>query len=192
MERALLPAAFDFCFSPGAPFLAYVSLRRSGIFTPAPISYRGGPTVRDFRRIAGSPHTSSPVIVISGTRSRLIVASSARISSVSPDAESASTTSPRTTIPKSPCRASTGCRYSAGVPVELSVCRNLACNQPALPHPRNHHPPRARETSTPPRAGNPPPSDRQCGPPAPAVPPPQCAPRSRQFVSCNQPRKKGC
>ena len=53
--------------------------------------------------------TSSHVMLISGTCNRLIVAKSRRISSVSPLAESATTTSPATTIPRSPCTASTGC-----------------------------------------------------------------------------------
>ncbi len=52
-----------------------------------------------------------------------------------PIADSASTTSPRTTIPKSPCSASTGCRYSAGVPVELSVAAILRAISPLFPIP---------------------------------------------------------
>ena len=42
-------------------------------------------------------------------------------------------TSPRTTIPKSPCNASTGCRYSAGVPVELNVAAIFRAISPLFP-----------------------------------------------------------
>jgi hypothetical protein len=59
---------------------------------------------------AESAAMSSQVMLISGTCNRLIVATNCRISSVSPLAESASTRSPRTIIPRSPCSASTGCR----------------------------------------------------------------------------------
>src|SRR5580704_987412 len=84
----------------------------------------------------GSPaQIASPVMLISGTCSRLIVASSRRISSVSPLADSASTTSPRTTIPRSPCTASTGCMNNAGVPIELSVAAILRAMIPLLPMP---------------------------------------------------------
>src|SRR5262249_53777337 len=82
-----------------------------------------------------SKQISSPVIEINGTCNRLIVASNARISSVSPLAERASTTSPRTTIPRSPCKASTGCKYSDGVPVELKVAAILRAIKPLFPIP---------------------------------------------------------
>ena len=78
---------------------------------------------------------SSPVIAINGTRSRLIVASNCKISSVSPMPKAPAPTSPRTTIPKSPCSASTGCRYNAGVPVELNVAAILRAINPLLPMP---------------------------------------------------------
>ena len=74
-------------------------------------------------------------MVISGTPSRFTVASSCRISAVSPLAESASTTSPRTTMPRSPCMASAGCRNSAGLPVEVNVAAILRAISPLLPMP---------------------------------------------------------
>ena len=74
-------------------------------------------------------------MLISGTCNRLMVASSRRISSVSPLADSASTTSPRTTIPRSPCTASTGCINNAGVPIELRVAATLRAIIPLLPMP---------------------------------------------------------
>ena len=52
---------------------------------------------------------------------RLRVASRRRISSVSPLAERAMTTSPGISTPRSPWTASAGCRNRAGEPVELSV-----------------------------------------------------------------------
>ena len=78
---------------------------------------------------------SSQVMLISGTCRRLMVASRRRISSVSPLAERARTTSPRTTMPRSPWTASTGCRYRAGVPVELSVAAIFLAMIPLLPMP---------------------------------------------------------
>src|ERR1017187_2161078 len=64
-----------------------------------------------------------------------MLGSSSRISEVSPEADSASTRSPRITIPRSPCRASAGCRYSAGVPVEAKVAASLRPISPLLPMP---------------------------------------------------------
>src|SRR5208337_3799898 len=78
---------------------------------------------------------SSQVMVMSGTARRFTVARSCRISAVSPLAESASTTSPRTTIPRSPCRASAGWRNSAGLPVEVKVAAILRATMPLLPMP---------------------------------------------------------
>src|SRR6185437_13521942 len=77
----------------------------------------------------------SQVIAIRGMRRRLIVASNCRISSVSPLAESAITTSPCANIPRSPCKASTGCMYNDGVPVELSVAAILRAMMPLFPMP---------------------------------------------------------
>ena len=74
-------------------------------------------------------------MLISGTCNRLIVASRRRISSVSPLADNATTTSPFTTMPRSPCTASTGCRYSAGVPIELNVAAILRAMMPLFPMP---------------------------------------------------------
>ena len=66
---------------------------------------------------------------------RFSVASSRRISSVSPLAESAITTSPGISTPRSPCTASAGCRNSAGDPVELSVAAIFCAIMPLLPIP---------------------------------------------------------
>ena len=85
--------------------------------------------------VLASAQIQSPVMLISGTCNRLMVASSRRISSVSPLADSASTTSPRTTIPRSPCTASTGCINNAGVPIELRVAATLRAIIPLLPMP---------------------------------------------------------
>src|SRR5215472_13176624 len=82
-----------------------------------------------------SAQIKSPVMLINGTCSRLMVASSRRISSVSPLADKTTTTSPRTTIPRSPCTASTGCMKSAGVPIELNVAAILRAMIPLLPIP---------------------------------------------------------
>src|SRR5450755_3629061 len=131
LERTFLSAAFD--FSSGAPFLARPLREKWGLSLPD-LTEETAPPFAPFEGW-GSVQISSPVIAINGTRNLLIVASSARISSVSPDADKASTTSPRTTIPKSPCSASTGCRYSAGVPVELNVAAILRAINPLLPIP---------------------------------------------------------
>src|SRR5882762_336255 len=83
----------------------------------------------------GPLEIKSPVKLIRGTCRRLMVASSRRISSVSPLADRASTTSPRTTMPRSPCTASTGCMNRAGVPIELRVAAILRAMMPLLPMP---------------------------------------------------------
>ena len=57
------------------------------------------------------------------------------ISSVSPDCESASTTSSLRIAPRSPCMASAGCRKWLGVPVEASVAEIFRATSPALPIP---------------------------------------------------------
>ena len=73
--------------------------------------------------------------LISASPLRLSVASRRRISSVSPLAESAITTSPAISTPRSPCTASAGCRNSAGLPVELSVAAIFCAMMPLLPMP---------------------------------------------------------
>src|SRR5205814_198053 len=59
-------------------------------------------------------YRSSQVIVINAAPMRLIMASRRTISSVSPLEESATTTSPRTNMPRSPCMASAGCINKEG------------------------------------------------------------------------------
>ena len=66
---------------------------------------------------------------------RLSVANRRRISSVSPLAESATTTSPGSRTPRSPWTASAGCRNNAGEPVELSVAAIFWAIMPLLPMP---------------------------------------------------------
>src|SRR5580704_17555270 len=94
VERALLPAAFDFDFDFDLALNSSLSAD-----DPVPSDLLPLPAVAGrSARATLALQISSPVMVISGTRNRLIVASNARISSVSPEAESASTTSPRTTM----------------------------------------------------------------------------------------------
>jgi len=72
---------------------------------------------------------------ISASPLRFSVASRRRISSVSPLADKATTTSPGISTPRSPCTASAGCRNSAGLPVELSVAAIFCAIIPLLPIP---------------------------------------------------------
>src|SRR5438093_4582407 len=76
-----------------------------------------------------------PVRRMSGMPSRLIVGSTASTSSVSPELESAITTSPRATMPMSPCTPSAGWRKYAGVPVLASVAAIFRPTSPDLPMP---------------------------------------------------------
>ena len=73
--------------------------------------------------------------LISASPLRLRRVSRRRISSVSPLAESATTTSPGISTPRSPCTASAGCRNRAGEPVELSVAAIFCAMMPLLPMP---------------------------------------------------------
>ena len=76
-----------------------------------------------------------PVMSTMGTPMRLSGGRMASISSVSPELESATTTSPRATMPRSPCTPSAGCRKWAGVPVEASVAAIFRAMMPDLPMP---------------------------------------------------------
>src|SRR3989442_1145298 len=76
-----------------------------------------------------------PVRSTIGTPSRLSGGRIASTSSVSPEFESASTTSPRATMPRSPCTPSAGCRKYAGVPVDARVAAILRPTRPDLPMP---------------------------------------------------------
>ena len=73
--------------------------------------------------------------LISASPTRLSMTRSRKISSVSPLAESAITTSPAAKPPMSPWTASPGCRNSAGVPVELRVAAIFCAMMPLLPIP---------------------------------------------------------
>ena len=72
----------------------------------------------------------------------------AKISSLSPELDNASTTSPSTIIPKSPCAASAGCTKNAGVPVEASVAAILRPICPDLPMPVTITRPRQANTAS--------------------------------------------
>src|SRR5664279_2242310 len=72
---------------------------------------------------------------MSVTPKRFTVASNCSISPVSPLADMANSASPRTIMPRSPCRASAGCKYRAGVPVELRVAATLRAISPLFPIP---------------------------------------------------------
>ena len=74
-------------------------------------------------------------MLIKGIPRRLTTGSRVLISSDSPELEIASNTSPRTSIPKSPCPASPGCIKKAGVPVEAKVAAILRPINPDLPIP---------------------------------------------------------
>jgi thiol-disulfide isomerase/thioredoxin len=77
--------------------------------------------------------------LISASPLRFSVASRRRISSVSPLAESAITTSPAISTPRSPCTASAGCRNSAGRASGAERGGNLLRNDAALAHAGHHH-----------------------------------------------------
>ena len=66
---------------------------------------------------------------------RLMIGRISRISSVSPEFDSASTTSAGVIMPRSPCEASPGCTKNDGVPVEASVAAILLPMWPDLPMP---------------------------------------------------------
>ena len=65
------------------------------------------------------------VIATSGRANRRECATRSASSAVSPELDSASTASPGTIMPRSPCEASAGWTNSAGVPVEASVAAIL-------------------------------------------------------------------
>ena len=86
-----------------------------------------------------------------------------------PELDSASTASPGTIMPRSPCEASAGCTNSAGVPVEASVAAILRATWPDLPMPETTTRPVARPADRP--------RGRSCRPGrrrARAAPPPRC------------------
>ncbi len=76
-----------------------------------------------------------PVSATTGEPSRFTHGTRARISSVSPLFETASSTSPFTIRPRSPWMASAGWRKSEGLPVEASVAEIFCAMIPLLPMP---------------------------------------------------------
>ena len=82
-----------------------------------------------------STESIRPVMLTSVTPRRFNAGSSAPISSLSPELEIASTTSPGVTMPRSPWLASPGCTNIAGVPVDASVAAILRPTWPLLPMP---------------------------------------------------------
>jgi hypothetical protein len=82
-----------------------------------------------------SVDSARPVMATTVTPMRLSAGRMACSSSLSPELEIASTTSPGATMPRSPWLASAGCTNSAGVPVEASVAAILRPTWPLLPMP---------------------------------------------------------
>jgi len=76
-----------------------------------------------------------PVIAITGSPILWNMGSSRTISSVSPELERATTTSPRRTMPRSPWIPSPACRKKAGVPVEAIVAAIFRPISPDFPMP---------------------------------------------------------
>ncbi|CSC77716.1 Uncharacterised protein [Vibrio cholerae] len=76
-----------------------------------------------------------PVMLITRILKRLSTGSRARISDDSPELEMASTISPRSIIPRSPCEASPGCTKKADVPVLAKVAAIFLPMWPDLPIP---------------------------------------------------------
>ena len=75
------------------------------------------------------------VIATSGRPKRRECATRSASSAVSPELDRASTASPGTIMPRSPCEASAGWTNRAGVPVEASVAAILRATWPDLPMP---------------------------------------------------------
>src|SRR3989304_5365487 len=83
-----------------------------------------------------------------GTLRRFQLSRSCRSSSVSPLLETAITTSSFTTMPRSPCSASAGCRKREGVPVLFKVAAIFRQMIPDLPMPVTTTRPRHLDTSS--------------------------------------------
>src|SRR5439155_1280191 len=82
-----------------------------------------------------STESGSPVSAIIGTPSRFSWLTSPNSSSEAPLFDSRSATSSWPTMPRSPCRESTGWRNDAGVPVDVKVAATLRAINPDLPSP---------------------------------------------------------
>src|SRR5438876_10181403 len=82
-----------------------------------------------------STESGSPVRAIIGTPSRFSWLTSPNSSSEAPLFDSRSATSSWPTMPRSPCRESTGWRNEAGVPVDVKVAATLRAINPDLPSP---------------------------------------------------------
>ena len=93
------------------------------------------PKVNATSAFCGIGPDASPLMVIKGTCKCLIKGISIIISSLLPELEIAINTSPRMSMPKSPCPASPGCIKNEGVPVEAKVAAILRPICPDLPIP---------------------------------------------------------
>ncbi len=108
-----------------------------------------GPISRTTSAAAASELFWPPVTAMIGAPIRLSAGSSRKISSVSPLFDSASTRSPGTSRPRSPCSASAGCRNSDGVPVDANVALIFCAMNPGFPIPvTTTRPEQARMRST--------------------------------------------
>ena len=76
---------------------------------------------------------------------RLMIGRISRISSVSPEFDSASTTSAGVIMPRSPCEASPGCTKNDGVPVEGKRGGDLVADVAGFAHAGDDHAPGAGE-----------------------------------------------
>ncbi len=95
----------------------------------------GTPTSITTSQTRASGDAGCPVSSTTGTPRRFTAGRMASSSSVSPELESASTISPRASIPRSPWTPSAGCRKYAGVPVDASVAAILRPMRPDFPMP---------------------------------------------------------
>ncbi len=93
------------------------------------------PKVKATSAFCGIGPLLSPLMVIKGISRRLIKGMSIMISSLLPELEIAISTSPGTSMPKSPCPASPGCIKNDGVPVEAKVAAILRPICPDFPIP---------------------------------------------------------
>src|SRR5437016_4746987 len=94
-----------------------------------------------------SKESASPTIVMIGTSRRFSCITRPNSSSDPPLFDNRIATSSGPTMPRSPCRESTGCRNDAGVPVDVSVAAILRAISPDLPTPDTMTRPRAAASS---------------------------------------------
>src|SRR5437899_8698481 len=94
-----------------------------------------------------SKESASPTIVMIGTSRRFSCITRPNSSSGPPLFDNRIATSSGPTMPRSPCKESTGCRNDAGVPVDVSVAAILRAIRPDLPTPDTMTRPRAAASS---------------------------------------------